>query len=126
MTVTQAVSEGPFLQVTTLGREEGGLCPGNRWEVPPAWSCPTAFHSPSLTPVLMGTVLLVTHPTALCASWETCSLHPVNGGTATGTATDSEITAGGERGPDLVVALSAGFVQVSVCIVNVLAPVLLG
>lgn len=70
----------------------------------------------------MGTVLLVTHPTALCASWKACSIHPDNGGTAT----VSEITARGQGGPDLVVALSAGFVQVSVCSMNVLAPVVLG
>lgn len=48
--------------------------------------CPSAFPSPSLTPVLMGTVLLVTHPAALSAGWETCSLHPDNDGTATATA----------------------------------------
>lgn len=72
--MTQAVSWGPFLQDTELGREEDGVCPGNRWEV--LWSCPSAFHSPSLTPVVMGAVLLVTHPTTLCTRWKTCSIHP--------------------------------------------------
>lgn len=81
--MTQAVSERPLLHVTELGTEESGTT----WEVPPAWPCPTAFHSPSLTPVLMGTVLLVTHLTALGARWKTCSIHSDNNGTATATAT---------------------------------------